>query len=100
MATPYCRVVRRLRETICKATHREVHRGCIQFVGCRSLLKTQLLKRFLGISTSGNGKVPWTALGKSQADYIKGKYLPKGLTLKQYYHCHRRVGGNCRLCSS
>jgi hypothetical protein len=50
------------------------------------LLKTQLLKRFLGISTGGNGKVPWTALGKSQVDYIKGKYLPKGLTLKQYYH--------------
>lgn len=45
------------------------------------------LRQFLEISTgAGKGRVPWTELQRAQGDYIEPKYLPKEVTLKQYYH--------------
>jgi hypothetical protein len=41
----------------------------------------------LEISTGAKkGRVPWGELQRAQVDYIKPKYLPKGIGLKQYYH--------------
>ncbi|KAN0121378.1 hypothetical protein V8E52_003274 [Russula decolorans] len=46
-----------------------------------------LLRQLSEISTGvGNGKVPYAELQRAQGDYIKPKYLPKKVTLKQYYH--------------
>lgn len=51
------------------------------------LLPTRLLSRFLDISIgAGKGRVPWKKIQQSQGDYIKAKYLPKGVILTQYYH--------------
>jgi hypothetical protein len=56
-------------------------------VSCRPLLPIQSLSQFLEISNGKRkGRVPWTHLQKARVDYIKPKYLPKQVTLKQYYH--------------
>jgi hypothetical protein len=56
-------------------------------MSCRSLLPIQLLRQLSEISIGvGNGKVPYAELQRAQGDYIKPKYLPKKVTLKQYYH--------------
>ncbi len=34
-------------------------------------------------------RVPWTELQRALEDYIKPKYLPKQVTLKQYYHLYQ-----------
>jgi len=34
----------------------------------------------------GKERVPWTELQRAQGNYIRSRYLPKGVTLKQYYH--------------
>jgi hypothetical protein len=42
---------------------------------------------FLAITAgAGKGRVPWTELQRAQGDYIKEEYLPRHVTLKQYYH--------------
>ena len=35
---------------------------------------------------AGKGRVPWTELQRARGDYIKEEYLPRHVTLKQYYH--------------
>jgi hypothetical protein len=56
-------------------------------VSCRSLLPIQLLRQLSEISTgAGNRRVPYAELQRARGDYIKPKYLPKKVTLKQYYH--------------
>lgn len=56
-------------------------------MSCQSLLLIQLLRQPLEISTgAGNRRVPYTELQRAQGDYVKPKYLPKQVTLKQYYH--------------
>jgi hypothetical protein len=51
------------------------------------LAAIQPLSQFLGISIgTEKGRVPWAELQRAQGDYIKPKYLPKKVTLKQYYH--------------
>jgi hypothetical protein len=56
-------------------------------VSCRPLLPIQSLSRFLEISAGAkNGRVPWCKLNKGGKKYIKSKYLPKNIELKQYYH--------------
>jgi hypothetical protein len=37
----------------------------------------------------GKQRVPWTELQRAQNEYIEPEYLPKQVTLKQYYHLHR-----------
>ena len=54
---------------------------------CQSLLPTGSLSGFLDISLgNGKGRVPWSRLQRAQGDYIKQKYLPRRLTIKQYHH--------------
>jgi hypothetical protein len=54
------------------------------------LLPTQSLSRFLDISIgSGKGRVPWSQLQRARDDYIKPKYLPKHVAIKQYHHLRR-----------
>jgi hypothetical protein len=56
-------------------------------VTCQSLPPTQSLIGFLDISIgSGKGRVPWSRLRKAQGDYIKTKYLPEDIVIKQFYH--------------
>jgi hypothetical protein len=55
-------------------------------VSCRFLLPIQSLSSFLEISVGGKRRVPWSQLQQSRDDYIESKYLPEGVTLKQYYH--------------
>jgi hypothetical protein len=46
---------------------------------------------FLAISAgAGKGRVPWTELQRAQGDYIKEEYLPRHVTLKQYYHLRQK----------
>jgi hypothetical protein len=60
-------------------------------VSCRALLPIQSLSQCLEISNgTRKARVPWTRLQKAQADYIEPKYLPKRVTLKQYYHLTRQ----------
>ena len=35
------------------------------------------------------GHVPWTEIQRDRDSYIKPKYLPEGVALKQYYHLRR-----------
>ena len=54
------------------------------------MLPTRSLNRFLDISIgSGKGRVPWSRLQRAQGDYIKPKYLPKHIAIKQYHHLRR-----------
>jgi hypothetical protein len=77
------------------------------------LYKKQLIGKFLGdiyhrklpiftaefrsltgwfiVMSPNNGKkrVPWAELEKSQGDFVKRKYLPKQVALKQYHHIRR-----------
>ena len=47
---------------------------------------------FLEKSIGAKKGVPWTELQRAQRDYVKPKYLPKRVTLKQYYHfCQKDV---------
>ena len=40
----------------------------------------------------GKERVPWTELQRAKGNYIRPKYLPEGVTLKQYYHlCQANV---------
>jgi ATP-dependent helicase YprA (DUF1998 family) len=56
-------------------------------VSCRSLLPIHSLSLSLGISIGkGKGRVPWAKLKRAQNDYIEEKYLPKNVSLEQYYH--------------
>ena len=55
------------------------------------MLPNQSLSKFSDISTdSGKGRVPWTKLQNNQLDYIEPEYLPKDVTLRQYYHIRRQ----------
>ena len=57
---------------------------------CRLLPPTRSLSGFLDISIgSGKGRVPWSRLQRAQGDYIKPKYLPKHVAIKQYHHLRR-----------
>jgi hypothetical protein len=40
-------------------------------------------------ASKGKKRVPWSELQRAQGDYIKRKYLPKQVALKQYYHIRR-----------
>jgi len=57
------------------------------------LAADSVTKPFLEASNhKGKGRVPWAELQRAQGDYIKPKYLPKQVTLKQYYHlCKENV---------
>jgi hypothetical protein len=52
-------------------------------------LPTRSLSGLLDISLGsgkGKGRVPWSRLQRAQGDYIKPKYLPKHVAIRQYYH--------------
>ena len=69
-------------------THRQVHGGYIQFVSCPFILPIQSQSIFfLEMSIGkGKGRVPWAELQRARDDYIEAEYLPKDVSLKQYYH--------------
>lgn len=54
---------------------------------CRFIHSTICLAISIG---NGSERVPWSALQKYQAKYIKPKYMPERVTLRQYYHICQR----------
>jgi hypothetical protein len=60
-------------------------------VSCWSLLPIQSLSQFLDTFIgTGKGRVPWMELQRAQGNYIKPKYLPQQVALKQFYHLTRK----------
>jgi hypothetical protein len=60
-------------------------------VNCRYLLPIYSLGRLVEISIgTPKGRVPWAEIQRAQGDYIKQKYLPEEVTLRQYYHLRRK----------
>jgi hypothetical protein len=56
-------------------------------VSCRFLVPINHKADFSEISIgNGKGRVPWKELQRDRDSYIKPKYLPKEVTLQQYYH--------------
>src|SRR6266699_6381137 len=62
-------------------------------MSCQPLLPIHSPSQSLEISKGmEKERVPWTELERAREDYIKPKYLPKKVTLKQYYHlCQKDV---------
>jgi hypothetical protein len=40
-------------------------------------------------NAAGKGRIPWTKLQSNPREFIKPKYLPKQVVLRQYYHLRR-----------
>jgi hypothetical protein len=56
-------------------------------VSCRFLVPIDHKADFSEIATGkGKVRVPWKELQRDRNSYIKPKYLPKEVTLQQYYH--------------
>ena len=54
------------------------------------MLPIQSLSQFPAIATrTSKGRVPWTELQRDRRKYIKSKYLPKDVALKQFHHLHQ-----------